>query len=491
MSLVASDPAPVVLQDRRGPFRPGRLTAARRRIGGLGLKLGFRAVDLAWLAAATIATLKAGGASALAAPLRDALPLVAGAAAAAGALAALGAYRFAPREGLTTRLARTSVAALSGAAAAWTAALYTHPDQPRGLPLWTGLAAAGLLLIHLVSWLIVRRWRAQGRLTPNVVVVGATPEAERLIEVARETGDVAVLGVFDDRGARAPKTLAGVPVLGTLSALASHPMLPAVDRIVVTAPAAGQARCREILARLSALPNPVSLLLEAEGAAGRRATLRRLLDAPLAQVGAGLDERRALLKRIVDVAVAAAALVLLAPALLVIAAAVRLDSPGPILFRQVRYGFNNEPIRVLKFRSMRHERADATASRQVQADDDRVTRVGRFLRRTSLDELPQFFNVLTGEMSLVGPRPHAIGMKAGGEDAERLVAEYAWRHRIKPGITGWAQINGSRGPVETAEAIQRRVALDIEYIERQSLALDFYILIMTLPRLLRDDEVVR
>jgi lipopolysaccharide/colanic/teichoic acid biosynthesis glycosyltransferase len=140
---------------------------------------------------------------------------------------------------------------------------------------------------------------------------------------------------------------------------------------------------------------------------------------------------------------------------------------------------------------MRHELADPTAAHQVCACDERVTRVGRFIRKTSLDELPQLINVLGGEMSLVGPRPHPIGMRTGSEESSRLVAEYAWRHRMKPGMTGWAQINGSRGPVDTPEAVRERVALDIDYIERQSFWLDVYILAMTLPTLLGDRHHVR
>ena len=184
-------------------------------------------------------------------------------------------------------------------------------------------------------------------------------------------------------------------------------------------------------------------------------------------------------------------LVVAVPVMAVIALAVKLDSRGPVLFRQRRYGFNNEPITVLKFRTMRVEATDPDSVRQVQAQDPRVTRVGRFLRRTSLDELPQLFNVWAGEMSMVGPRPHAIGMKTAGEESSRLVAEYAWRHRMKPGLTGWAQINGSRGPVDTEAAVRKRVALDLDYIERQSLVLDLYVMLMTVPRLLGDGAAVR
>ena len=140
---------------------------------------------------------------------------------------------------------------------------------------------------------------------------------------------------------------------------------------------------------------------------------------------------------------------------------------------------------------MRHEAADMRAERQVTANDDRVTRVGRILRSTSLDELPQLFNVIVGEMSLVGPRPHAIGMKTGDVESSELVARYAHRHRIKPGMTGWAAINGSRGPMHEPEEISMRVALDIAYIERQSALFDLKIMAKTIPSLLGDRAAIR
>ncbi|HEY1426828.1 MAG TPA: sugar transferase, partial [Caulobacteraceae bacterium] len=148
-------------------------------------------------------------------------------------------------------------------------------------------------------------------------------------------------------------------------------------------------------------------------------------------------------------------------------------------------------IIVWKFRSMRHGSDRSGGVQQVGYDDARVTRVGRLIRSTSLDELPQLFNVLKGEMSLVGPRPHAIGMKTGETESAKLVAGYAHRHRMKPGMTGWAAINGSRGPVHTAEQVRRRVALDIEYIERQSLLFDLMIMARTLPCLIGDSQQVR
>ena len=217
-------------------------------------------------------------------------------------------------------------------------------------------------------------------------------------------------------------------------------------------------------------------------AASEQAAQDRLLDMPLAHLsGVRRGALQAGLKRTVDVAFSIAALIVLAPALAAISVAIRLDSPGPILFKQRRHGYMNEEVLVWKFRSMRAEASDYAAIRQVSAGDDRVTRVGRFLRRTSLDELPQLWNVIRGEMSLVGPRPHAIGMLTGGAEASQLVATYAHRHRMKPGLTGWAAVNGSRGPVDTPEAVRRRVSLDLEYVERQSLWLDLSIMARTLP----------
>ncbi len=298
---------------------------------------------------------------------------------------------------------------------------------------------------------------------------------------------VALLSVF--------LPLRGVPVLGDTQALLDHRIMPYVDRVIVAVPTGARDRVRQVIATLRPLPNEISLLLEDEIAPVDAVATRRtqtISDLPLARIsGPPGHLGRAITKRSLDLVVGLAALVLALPIMALIALVIRLDSPGPILFRQRRQGFNNEEIVVWKFRSMRHDLADARARQQVQADDVRVTRVGRFIRRTSLDELPQIFNVLTGEMSLVGPRPHAIGMMTGDVESARLVAEYAHRHRMKPGMTGWAAIHGSRGPVDTPADVRRRIQLDIEYIERQSIWLDLYIIAMTIPCLLGDRQTVR
>ena len=490
--LDVSDGADIA-RPRRGPFRPERLAPVRERLSGAVLRRLLLTIDAVAATAGVLAGAGVAGDSALAFQAAGAVaPLMAGLLITLAALDGFEAYAFAAREPLWLQLARVWGGAATGMAGALLLA-WLLPAGRLGEALAAGVCTGlALTLSHTWAWLRVRRWRRAGRLTPNIVVVGATENAARLIENALATREVNVIGVFDDRADRVGPTLHGVPVLGDTSALLEHRLLPYVDRIVITVTSTAQARIGALIQRLRVLPNTVTLFVDVAGEQERAEALSRLTASPLAHVsGVRQDERRALSKRAQDVVIAAVALVLISPLLVLLALAVKLDSRGPALFRQRRHGFNNETITVWKFRSMRTEATDHTASRQVQVDDDRVTRVGRFIRRTSLDELPQLWNVLRGEMSLVGPRPHAIGMKTGDVESARLVAEYAWRHRMKPGITGWAQINGSRGAVDTAESVRRRVSLDIAYIERQSFWFDLYILVMTLPRLLGDRDTVR
>jgi exopolysaccharide biosynthesis polyprenyl glycosylphosphotransferase len=177
-------------------------------------------------------------------------------------------------------------------------------------------------------------------------------------------------------------------------------------------------------------------------------------------------------------------LIFVGPLMLIIAALIKLDSPGPVFFVQDRYGFNNKPIKILKFRTMYVHAEDRSGAQRTIQGDPRVTPFGRILRAYSLDELPQLINVLKGDMSLVGPRAHAIAMKVEELPYHDAIAEYPQRHRVRPGITGWAQINGLRGEVDTWERGYARVQHDLEYIERWSLWLDLKILILTLPAIL-------
>jgi Undecaprenyl-phosphate glucose phosphotransferase len=488
-SIIGAD---AELKAKRGPMRPGALASTRRRMSGKTLAQRFKAADIATLAIITpVSFLSGQTVDVLTTPLRSVLGPATGILLALWALNAAKSYAFSPRETLAQHMGKLAAAMGFAAAGALMVALVLGGELALSVR-WSLYGLMALVAVHATEWIAIQKWRRSGRLTPNIVVVGATTNARRLIEAALDGRDAAVLGVFDDRMSRIPNAIHGVPVLGDTKALLSHKLLPFIDRIVITVTPSAHNRVRELIDRLKFLPNAVTLFMDVEGIDAQRSTLSQLADAPLTQVsGVRTDDDRAGAKRLQDLVLGGLALIAALPGMTLIALAVRLDSPGPIFFRQRRHGFNNETIDVWKFRSMRHEMADAHAARQVSVNDDRVTRVGRVIRRLSLDELPQLINVVLGEMSLVGPRPHAIGMKTAGEDSARLVAEYAWRHRMKPGLTGWAQINGSIGAVDTPELVRRRVALDVEYIERQSFWFDIYILLMTLPALMGARNTVR
>jgi polysaccharide biosynthesis protein PslA len=473
-------------KDRRGPLRPERLQSARARLSGASVVRLFQAGDVMGLIAASLlATALAGDGNSqpftLAAPFLALLTLL-----------ATGAYRMGARESGLARMGRAALAAsAAGGATSALLALALPSEASAAGGVWTAAAAALLTTLHVAWHYALKDLRRRGLLTPNVVVVGATPAAAHLIRRAVKSGELNILGVFDDRRGRAGPSLYGVPVLGGTGDLVGHRLLPYVDRIVITVPRAASARIAQLLERLAPIPNPIALLMESDDPEAEAEAVNRIADFALKQISGSPSRGSQAAKRALDLFLASLGLLALAPLMALIALAIKLDSPGPVIFRQRRHGYLNEEIVVWKFRSMRADSQDLTASRQVSADDDRVTRVGRFIRRTSLDELPQLFNVVRGEMSLVGPRPHAIGMLSGGAEASKLVETYAHRHRIKPGLTGWAAINGSRGPVDTPEAVRRRVALDLEYVERQSFWLDLAIILRTAPCLLGDAEALR
>jgi Undecaprenyl-phosphate glucose phosphotransferase len=480
---------------RRGPFRPELWRNTRQRNAARLRVFYFRGADITGIAALTVlATAQNGLSQWLNAPLINTLPPIVGSILILGLMRSLGLYRFEAET--STALHLLKVAGVTVAGTIFTLICGLAFNQPEAVianySQWA-LGLIGFLLItHSIWSLLVSRWRQSGALTPNVVVVGATPYAEQLILEALKRRDLNVLGIFDDRLARVPDAVIGVPVLGTAKSLMNHRLTPYIDRVVLAIDPMAKSRVRDLANHLGTLPIPLTLLVDTDTPSKRNKALEKLASAPLPYLEGPVDpDRRAFNKRLQDAAIGSLALVLLSPLLLVIGLAIRLDSKGPALFRQNRHGFNQEEIVVWKFRTMKHERADATASRQVTVDDDRVTRLGRFLRATSLDELPQLLNVVRGEMSLVGPRPHAIGMRTGDEESAKLVGDYAHRHRIKPGMTGWAAIHGSRGPLHTADDVHRRVQLDIDYIERQSFWLDIWIMLVTVPVLLGDRMAVR
>ncbi len=473
--------------ERRGPLRPERLQSARTRVSGAAVARLFQLADVLGLLAASFAAGRWAGAQ------RAELLLIGAPLVALAVLLAAGAYRRGAREPIAKRMGRVALAVAAAGGAIATFAPLLAPAAGSSLPgIWTLTAGGVLAALHLVWSAVLKNLRRRGLLTPNIVVVGATAAARRLISRALKSHDANILGVFDDRKDRVAPKVSGVPVLGTTRELIDHRVLPYVDRIVITVPREATARVTQLMERLAPIPNPIALLMDGDEAEAEAQAVSRIANFDLMQV-TGPRGRIGYLaaKRALDLVGGVCLLIALAPLMCLTAIAIKIDSPGPVFFRQRRHGYMNEEIVVWKFRSMRTEASDFTASRQVTADDDRITRVGKFIRRTSIDELPQLFNVISGEMSLVGPRPHAIGMRAAGEDASKLVQTYAHRHRIKPGLTGWAAVNGSRGPVETPEAVARRVALDLEYVERQSILLDIAIILKTAPCLLGDADAVR
>lgn len=494
-ALKSKESVQAAAHSRRGPFRPDLWRNTRQRNAARLRVFYFRGVDIAGVGFITLMTVAGPEPGQWwATPVGYAAPPILGSLITLALLRSLGLYRFTRDHRAPVHLCRVIALAMLGCIVglATAAPFMGLSELIQRFGIWLATTVGFLGCSHLVWGLLVDRWRKSGAMTPNVVVVGATPHAEQLILEALDRRDLNVLGVFDDRLARVPDAVVGVPVLGPAKALMDHRLTPYIDQVVLAIDPSASARVRALAASLSTLPIPLTLLVDADTETKRNHALERLARAPLPPLEGPTDpDRRAFHKRLQDICLASAALVLFSPLLVLIGILIRLDSPGPALFRQRRHGFNQEQIVVWKFRSMRHEEADATASRQVSADDDRVTRLGRILRSTSLDELPQLLNVVRGEMSLVGPRPHAIGMKTGNEESAGLVRDYAHRHRIKPGMTGWAAIHGSRGPLHTANDVQTRVQLDIDYIERQSFWLDLWIMAVTLPVLLGDRMAVR
>lgn len=349
-----------------------------------------------------------------------------------------------------------------------------------------GLAAGRLLLRRWVQSLSLA-----GRFANRTVIVGAGDQGRRLAGYLQRHGDAntRLVGFADDRATRVPSKTEGLPLLGSVNDLIKMIRRNQVDQVIVALPWTADQRLRAIVNRLEKTPVPVRLAPDIAAFSFPDRRFVQVGRLPMMQIfERPISGWSFVVKSLEDRLLAAALLILLSPLLALVALAIKLDSPGPVFFRQKRYGFNHNLFDCWKFRTMHHHLTDANAEVLTRRGDDRVTRVGRFLRRTSIDELPQLINVLKGDMSLVGPRPHATSAKAAGRLYEEAVDAYAARHRVKPGITGWAQVNGWRGETDTLEKIQRRVEYDLFYIEHWSLALDLKILLRTAFVFLGDRE---
>ncbi len=342
--------------------------------------------------------------------------------------------------------------------------------------LWVGgwylIALPGFILVRLAAFANLRKLRRSGRLAQMVAIVDLAGNGEALARRLRCVGhaEMRLVGVF----AAEPSSRQA----SSLDDLIALSRLFRIDEVIVTVSGSVERDIGPIIRRLGTIPTNVRLCPELPALAStpvREAGM--FLDTPILTVHqrpfAGWN---AVAKRLEDLVLGSLMLVFLAPLMLVIAVAVKFSSPGPVLFRQKRLGFNNNVIVVYKFRSMTQAASASADVPQARRGDARITRLGHFLRRTSLDELPQLFNVARGEMSLIGPRPHAL---AHNEQYAALIDDYLSRHRVQPGITGWAQINGYRGETDTLDKMQRRVEYDLAYIDKWSILLDLKILFMT------------
>lgn len=313
----------------------------------------------------------------------------------------------------------------------------------------------------------------------NVVVLGAGEQSKRLIKRMNRTHPhfVNLVGVFDPDRAVAG-SLGGLPVLGGLEDALRYARQRRIDDVIVAMPWHDDRRVMDIIEALKELPVNVHLSTDLVGfELAFRPVMGDISELPLFEVvQRPISGWSSALKTVEDYVLAGIGLAMISPLLLLLAVLIKLDSPGPVFFKQKRLGFNNEVFEIFKFRSMYHREVPEQVVRQASRSDPRITRVGRIIRATSLDELPQLLNVLNGTMSLVGPRPHAL---SHNEEYGRRIRGYFARHRVKPGITGWAQVNGLRGETETLDKMEARIRYDVYYTENWSLFFDLKILIMT------------
>jgi len=352
---------------------------------------------------------------------------------------------------------------------------------------WLVIMLLMLLADRFATIAAARRWKAQDRFHQRVVILGAGANGRRLLEHLQRQDDfpTTLVGFVDDRRGGRLQDPGDLPLLGTTRELLPLIRANRVDLVIIALPLAAAERVRDLVKRLRAFPIDIFLAPDLAIFEFPACRTRDIAGMPLVHVlRRPISGWSYAVKRAEDVAIALVCLFLLGPLLLLSAVAIKLTSRGPVLFRQKRYGFNNSVIDVLKFRTMFLNASDQAGAAQAVRNDPRVTPVGRLLRRTSIDELPQLINVLKGEMSIVGPRPHALGTRAAGRLFEELVDEYAARHRVKPGMTGWAQVHGLRGETDTVDKLRLRVEFDLHYIENWSLGFDLAIIAKTLPALL-------
>jgi len=347
--------------------------------------------------------------------------------------------------------------------------------------------------VHIIVWMIAATFAflfgkhtfsfivekfARRRQIRSVIIIGVNEITLRVADALAQGlhADLCMHGYFDDRhGARRPWKLEH-PVLGTLDDVSAYVREKNIQLVYIGAPVSGYARIAKLSSELHDTTASIYFVPDMAVFQFTTPRLTQVGNVPvLAVCETPFTGMNRALKRASDVVLGTLILFLLAPVMLAVAAGIRMTSPGPVIFRQRRYGLYGETIVIYKFRSMTVSE-DGTVIVQARHDDARVTAIGAFLRRSSLDELPQFFNVLQGSMSIVGPRPYAV---AHNEHYRKLIKGYMLRHKIKPGITGWAQVNGLRGETTTIDKMAARVEYDLDYIRKWSVWFDLLIIAKT------------
>ena len=349
--------------------------------------------------------------------------------------------------------------------------------------MWFGCSVIYLGAVRSIASTITNRLTRDGRLERRAVIVGGGQSASDLIHSieASTSSDIRICGIFDDRtDDRSPAIVAGYPKLGTVAELIEFARKARINMLIVSIPLSAEKRVLQLLKRLWILPVDIRLSAHTNKLFFRQRTYTYEGAVPLVDVfQKPIADWDSVMKRTFDILFSSFAIAALSPVMILTAIAVKLDSKGPIIFRQKREGFNNETIEIFKFRSLYTDQGDKSGVNVVTKGDSRVTRVGRFIRKTSIDELPQLFNVLLGSLSLVGPRPHVANAQTDNKLWAEVVDSYIARHKVKPGVTGWAQVNGWRGEIDHEDKLQGRVEHDLYYIENWSLLFDLYILAIT------------
>lgn len=352
---------------------------------------------------------------------------------------------------------------------------------------WYVLGLGAMSALRVLLRVQLHRLRSRGMDHERILLVGLRAPALRLHRLLRGKPELGkdVVGYFASAGDIATRRGGDSPQrLGVLEDVPKYmdQHRGEFDEVWVSMPMGHAAAIKDMLKQIERFPVPVRLIPDTTGLGALNPGVHQVGDVPMIGVRQGLvDHRFRLFKRVEDIVVAGIAVILLAPLFALLAIGVKLSSPGPVLFRQKRHGLGGKEFWMLKFRSMRVHAEGTGQITQATRGDPRVTRFGAFLRRSSLDELPQFFNVLGGNMSVVGPRPHAI---QHNDHYERVIERYMHRHYVKPGITGWAQVHGLRGETPELRSMKKRVQYDIDYIRRWSPTLDVRIIVLTALKVL-------